>query len=158
MSFAWRDLVWLAVGLLGAYAGVLLARLFGLGSKAPGAVVQSDGAPEGTPSSQSAAFQHELELRRVRRELAELQGRLDSAQAGWQAAWSGVESELSRLKESQESLQTQRHVSPQYGEAMVLARRGLEPEAVAERCGISVAEAGLVCALARGGPEEENLP
>jgi DNA-directed RNA polymerase specialized sigma24 family protein len=42
-----------------------------------------------------------------------------------------------------------RPVTPQHSEAMVLAERGLPALQIAERCGISVAEAELVCALAR---------
>lgn len=40
--------------------------------------------------------------------------------------------------------------SPEYDEALVFARRGLDVEAIAERCGITVAEAALVRALAQG--------
>jgi hypothetical protein len=43
---------------------------------------------------------------------------------------------------------TASHASPQYEEAVGLARRGIDVQAIAERCGISVAEAELVRALA----------
>ncbi|MER2554783.1 MAG: DUF2802 domain-containing protein [Thauera sp.] len=39
--------------------------------------------------------------------------------------------------------------SPEYTEALVLAAQGLNAEMIAERCGISLAEAGLVLSLAR---------
>ena len=41
--------------------------------------------------------------------------------------------------------------SPEYSEAMVLAAQGLNAEMIAERCGITLAEAELVLALGRGG-------
>ncbi|MDA0235099.1 MAG: DUF2802 domain-containing protein, partial [Proteobacteria bacterium] len=40
--------------------------------------------------------------------------------------------------------------SPEYSEAMVLARQGLNAEMIAVRCGITLAEAELVLALGRG--------
>ncbi len=42
-----------------------------------------------------------------------------------------------------------RPVSPQHSEAMLLAGRGVTAAQIADHCGISVAEAELVCALAR---------
>ena len=42
-----------------------------------------------------------------------------------------------------------RPVSPQHSEAMLLAGRGISAAQIADHCGISVAEAELVCALAR---------
>lgn len=41
--------------------------------------------------------------------------------------------------------------SPEYSEAMVLAAQGLNAEMIAERCGITLAEAELVLALGRDG-------
>jgi len=47
-------------------------------------------------------------------------------------------------------LRAQRNVSPQYAEAQALALRGLSAREVADRMGISLAEAELVHALSRG--------
>lgn len=150
MNFGLRELAWLLVGLLGAYTTVVVVRILGLGRrKAPPA-----SAPAHAGQVAAPAFLQELESQQWRRELSGFQERLAATDAAWRAAVAALEVELARLRESQGAIQAQRHVSPQYGEAMVLARRGLEPEAVAERCGISVAEAALVCALARGGPVE----
>jgi hypothetical protein len=41
--------------------------------------------------------------------------------------------------------------SPEYSEALALARRGLAVDEIAGRCGITRAEAELVAALAAGG-------
>ena len=49
----------------------------------------------------------------------------------------------------QQPTQYVRPESPQHSEAMLLAGRGIAAAQIAEHCGISVAEAELVCALAR---------
>ncbi|WP_217126789.1 DUF2802 domain-containing protein [Hydrogenophilus thiooxidans] len=41
-------------------------------------------------------------------------------------------------------------VSPEYAEPLALARRGAEPEELVKRCGVSLAEAQLIWALANG--------
>ncbi len=84
----------------------------------------------------------------------------DPAQFGEQMVKSGIEAELAELrgeiaalKEEVSLLKAARHVSPQYGEAMALAQQGMAAQQVAERCGISVAEAEMVCALSRAKDE-----
>lgn len=106
----------------------------------PGAVTASAAPPAAAPD----AFQLELELQRLRREVAALRAALDVQQQ-----------EIGGLHDSLRSLQTQnerslvsQNASPEYSEALVFARRGLPVEAIAERCGITVAEAELVRALA----------
>lgn len=64
--------------------------------------------------------------------------------------------EVADLREMLTELQTTRHVSPQYAEAMVMARRGLDAQSIAERCTISIGEAELVAALSRNRQEYEN--
>jgi DNA-directed RNA polymerase specialized sigma24 family protein len=56
---------------------------------------------------------------------------------------------MAALKEEVSLLKAARNVSPQYGEAVTLAQKGMAPQQIAERCGISVAEAEMVCALSR---------
>lgn len=74
--------------------------------------------------------------------------------------------EMERMRKEMEELRTTQHVSPQYADASELARRGLSAHDIAERLGISLAEAELVKAL-RGrrqdfdkgeshGPERDN--
>lgn len=58
--------------------------------------------------------------------------------------------EMERMREEMEELRAARRVSPQYAEAMELAQRGLTAQDVADRLGISLAEAELVYALSRG--------
>jgi DNA-directed RNA polymerase specialized sigma24 family protein len=82
------------------------------------------------------------------------------AQFGEQALKAGIEAELAELrrevaalKEEVSLLKAARNVSPQYGEAVSLAQKGLPASQIAERCGISVAEAEMVCALSRARTE-----
>lgn len=58
--------------------------------------------------------------------------------------------EIHELRAELEELRAARRVSPQYAEAMELSQRGLTARDVAERLGISLAEAELVHALSRG--------
>ena len=58
--------------------------------------------------------------------------------------------EMGRMRAEMEELRVARRVSPQYAEAMELSQRGLSAQDVADRLGISLAEAELVHALSRG--------
>lgn len=58
--------------------------------------------------------------------------------------------EMERMRKEVEEIRTARRVSPQYAEAMELAQRGCTAQDVADRLGISLAEAELVHALSRG--------
>lgn len=64
--------------------------------------------------------------------------------------------EMERMRQEMEELRTARRVSPQYAEAMELAQRGLTAQDVADRLGISLAEAELVHALSRGKQNYEE--
>lgn len=81
----------------------------------------------------------------------------DGASFGAELARSHLERELRQLKDEVTVLRNEiaalkaaRSVSPQYEDAMALAQRGLTAQDMADRCGISLAEAELVWALARG--------
>lgn len=140
-----REVVWIVAGLLALYAVMQLGRLHGLRRARRGLkrAVREVGATPPAP----AAFGLELEVQQLRREVAQLRDAQVGIDAVWQEAFRRVEVDLGRLREVLETMQAERSVSPQYGEAMVLARRGLTAEAMAERCGISVAEAALVRSL-----------
>jgi hypothetical protein len=47
-------------------------------------------------------------------------------------------------------------VSPEYAEPLALARRGLDPEALVARCGVTMAEAQLIWALAQSSAPQES--
>ncbi|MBA3032846.1 MAG: DUF2802 domain-containing protein [Rhodocyclaceae bacterium] len=61
-----------------------------------------------------------------------------------------MRAEMERMRAEMDELRLARRFSPQYAEAMELAQRGLSAQAVADRLGISLAEAELVHALSRG--------
>ncbi|HEX5394284.1 MAG TPA: DUF2802 domain-containing protein [Rhodocyclaceae bacterium] len=52
------------------------------------------------------------------------------------------------MRDEIEQLKAARNVSPLYNEALNMAQHGLNAEGIASRCGISIAEAELVAALA----------
>lgn len=173
-----RTAVWIAIALLLCYGGwqVLRAIRGGLRGTRPAvaappaaAVVDEDDADDGdfdyapiparTREPQPAAsiestappaaagpdaFQLELELQRLRREVAGLRAALDVQQQ----EIGGLHDSLRSLQAQRETSLVSQNASPEYSEALVFARRGLPVEAIAERCGITVAEAELVRALA----------
>lgn len=96
------------------------------------------------------AFQLELEVQRLRREVAGLRAVLDVQQQ----EIGGLHDSLAGLREQIDKGLVAQNASPEYSEALVFARRGLAVDAIAERCGISVAEAELVRSLAARGDEE----
>lgn len=58
--------------------------------------------------------------------------------------------EVEQLRAALDDLRAVRNISPHYAEALALAQRGLTAQDVADRMGISLAEAELVHALSRG--------
>ncbi|MBK9019673.1 MAG: DUF2802 domain-containing protein [Sulfuritalea sp.] len=95
------------------------------------------GAAAGDFSRELAVSSRDLEIRRLRQEMDQ------------------VQAEMTRLSEEVSAMRASRNVSPQYSEAMTLALQGVEPEGIAARCGISIGEAELVAALARGKTSDE---
>jgi uncharacterized protein DUF2802 len=146
MNLGLRELVWLVVGLLALYVTMQLGRLLGLRRARQAMFAAPDPEPVESPG-------RDLEMQHLRREVAMLREELASADSAWQEASRRLEAELLRLREGMEGMQMERGVSPDYGEAMVLARRGLTAEAIAERCGISVAEAALIHSLMQSGKQ-----
>jgi hypothetical protein len=63
------------------------------------------------------------------------------------------------MRDEIERLKAERNVSPLYNEALNMAQHGLNAEGIASRCGISIAEAELVAALAnKSEPASEADP
>lgn len=96
------------------------------------------------PDGAAFGFDALLEVRQARMRLDELQQQ-----------HAALQKELGDLREEVAELRALSQVSPVYGEAVNLARRGYDPQLIAERCGISVAEAELVQSLSGGGAEQE---
>lgn len=87
----------------------------------------------GAPPAVAADDFHMRELRELR--LA-MQEDIDALRA-----------EVEALRREMGGFKAARGVAPQYGEAMTLAGSGASAQDIADRCGISVAEAELVRAL-----------
>ena len=91
-------------------------------------------------------FQLELEVRHLQRELEGQQELIALQRAQIEA----LHSELGGLHlQLADAVVAQPTTSPEYSEAMQLAAHGHSAQEIAARCGISVAEAGLVLSLAR---------
>ena len=121
-QFGLREMVIGTAVLLGVYSGIVIIRLSRLSRPKP---------PEPVWKQDPAQFGEQALKSGIEAELAELRG------------------ELAALKVEVSLLKAARNVSPQYEEAVTLAQQGLAARQIAERCGISVAEAEMVCALSR---------
>lgn len=88
------------------------------------------------PDAGAFGFDALLEVRQSRHLLDELR-----------ASHEHMRERIDALSEELKELRAACQVAPVYSDAVVLARRGYDAEAIAERCGISIAEAQLVCSL-----------
>lgn len=86
-----------------------------------------------------------LEVRQLRRDIAQLRDELDAQRNEVSAMREIMASQTQQI----EAARAAQRVSPIYGEALALAQRGMAAEVIAERCSISVAEAELVQSLAQ---------
>jgi len=133
-NFGLREMVIGTAVLLGVYSGIVILRLARLSRPRP-----SGPAPikpvEPVWNQPPAQFGEQVMKAGIETELAELRR------------------EVAELREEVGLLKAARNVSPQYGEAVTLAQKGMAAQQIAERCGISVAEAEMVCALSRKQPE-----
>lgn len=171
-----RELIWLLIAILFGYAVFQLVRALRINPKKSGAghsavdtvTAAKSGPGDGdrefmvpatpgsdTPSSATSppsepggdTFQLTLEVQQLRHELERVQGEFVSQREQVVR----LEEGLVLLREQLDATVASQGVSPEYNEALVFARRGLAVETIAERCGISVAEAELVRSLAQGG-------
>ena len=167
-----REGVWALVAVLVLYLVVILFRLASPRKSAdsgekPGApntllvdasvAAEPEPQPVPPPSPEEEAVSrdllNELEIQQLRRDVAQLRTESDFLRRELAATRRDVDELRDAQQASQqaarEPVQYTRPVSPQHSEAMLLAGRGIEAARIAEHCGISVAEAELVCALAR---------
>lgn len=89
------------------------------------------------------SFSLALEVRQLRRDAAQLRGEIDQLRAEQLVMRQSLSEQSAQL----DAARAAQRVSPMYGEALSLVRRGMSAEDIAERCGISVAEAELVKSL-----------
>jgi hypothetical protein len=161
-GLGWRAVVLVVAALIGVYLVLSVIRLFHVAGKRrkrapqdtmvefsgwkPAAPVDAPTLPPGSAAPESGAtFDHllarssvEVELDRLRRESVHQR------------------EELARLTDEVSRLKAARNVSPLYNEATALAQQGMPASGIAGHCGISIGEAELVAALARGGSEFEH--
>jgi DNA-directed RNA polymerase specialized sigma24 family protein len=128
-NFGLRELVIGTAVLLGVYSGIVIIRLSRMSRPQPPAPVWKQDPTQ---------FGQQMVKTGIETELAELRGEMAT-----------LKDEVVLLQEEVSLLKAARNVSPQYGEAVTLAQKGMAPQQIAERCGISVAEAEMVCALSR---------
>lgn len=166
-----RDGIWALVAILAIYLAFTLFRLSRprggskgdvdtpaahtvLAEETPPPAPVDQASPEPVPEDEtvSRALLNELEIQQLRRDLSQLQTECDFLRRELAA----TRRDLDALRDAQQVAREQappvqyvRPVSPQHSEAMLLAGRGFDAAKIAEHCGISVAEAELVCALAR---------
>ncbi|MBT0962787.1 DUF2802 domain-containing protein [Denitromonas iodatirespirans] len=98
------------------------------------------------PADSAAAggdFGLALEVRQLRRDAAQLRGEVDHLRAELLVIRQSLSEQAAQL----DATRAAQRVSPLYGEALALVRRGMTAEDIAERCSISVAEAELVKSL-----------
>jgi hypothetical protein len=93
------------------------------------------------------AFKIELEVQGLRRELDTLRTTVEHQQGEITA----LRTELGKYATQAGAGETVPGASPEYSEALALARRGLAVDEIAARCDITRAEAELVVSLAAGG-------
>jgi len=97
------------------------------------------------PDASEFGFDALLEMRQTRLRLDELHQQFEALQK-----------EVDGMRDEIAEVRALSQVSPVYGDAVSLARRGYDPQFIAERCGISVAEAELVRSLSGGAEQEEG--
>ena len=172
-----REAIWALVGVLSLYLVLILFRLARPRRvrrpaaevapqtevvAAPPAVAAAAAEPPpaggfaaGLPEIPLAEM-NELEIQQLRRDIGQLRTEQDflrSELVAMRLDMNEIQGTLARAEvqalQPQAPQQYVRPVSPQHSEAMLLAGRGVTAAQIADHCGISVAEAELVCALAR---------
>lgn len=178
-QIAWRDVVLLVAVVAGIYLAIMLLRLMQVGQRrqrksvphaheiaaandaaAPAAAADelpfqfpltpltvhtpAPGYQEPVRPDEAPSFAETLQHSRVEQEVRELRA------------------ELAALREELADMQASRRVSPQYADAMALARRGFDAQGIADHCGIARGEAELVLSLAQGvagnsGGEDDHV-
>ncbi|HRE17339.1 MAG TPA: DUF2802 domain-containing protein [Rhodocyclaceae bacterium] len=105
---------------------------------APEAAAQGEPEPDDAPIPERSAVIEDG----LRRELAQMRDELDALRSEFAALRADLQHEAAQLK-------AQQAVSPLYSDAMKMAGAGHGAALIAERCGISRAEAELVVALVK---------
>jgi len=114
--------------------------------------------PEIAKESAPDPFAIELELQRLRLEIGALRETVEAQQNEIESLRADAECSQATQTETAISLTAQDpDMSPEYDEALALARRGIVADVIASRCGITRAEADLVASLAARGRQREAV-
>ena len=143
-AFGLREAILTTVGLVAIYCALLLMRLLRLRRSKTGLAVESS-----RPLSTDV---QDAQPRPVSSELSSAPagfGEQLAARIGLEADMQQLRAEMAILKREVSELRAARRVSPQYSDAMALARRGFDARGIADECGISIGEAELVLAMSR---------
>jgi len=102
------------------------------------------------------SFAIELELQRLRLEINALRETVEAQQKEIDSLRADVKNPAkTRIEPMIPSVVQEPDTSPEYDEALALARRGIMADVIASRCGITRAEADLVASLAARGRRRE---
>ena len=128
--------------------------------------VYSHGQPEITSPAEVKdapldSFAIELELQRLRLEIGGLREAFETQQKEFDFLRTNLERPAPTTRPESPPISfmttTGPDVSPEYDEALALARRGVMADVIAARCGITRAEADLVASLASRGSRREAV-
>ena len=166
LNFSERDALLLLVALVAGYLLILLLRLSWLGgqrllqrlgrkwqdwrvtrhqhrprpqwARALDMTRPAETTEPSASSASAASFEAHLFRRSIEHEMQQLR------------------TEVNELRELVGQLKSSRSTSPQYSEAMRLARRGANARTIADECAISLGEAELVLAMSRDRQDYED--
>lgn len=112
--------------------------------------------PENVKDTPLDSFAVELELQRLRLEINTLRETVEAQQKDIESLRTDARNSAANRIGPAISLSVQEpDMSPEYDEALALARRGIVADVIASRCGITRAEADLVASLAARGRQRE---
>ena len=106
------------------------------------------------------SFAIELELQRLRLEIGGLREAFETQQKEFDFLRTNLERPVTTTRPESPPIAFMTagpDVSPEYDEALALARRGVMADVIAARCGITRAEADLVASLASRGSRREAV-
>ena len=158
LDFGWREAIWLLAALGMVYLVLVLLSLFRLRrplrSLPPEIATPVIDVPEPPPAVVPEPWPA-ADVRPAAAPAADGQPSFveQLARSGMEAEVRQLREEVANLREELETMKVSRRVSPMYADALELARRGFDARGIADECGISVAEAELVLALARDRAE-----
>jgi len=112
--------------------------------------------PENVKETPLDSFAIELELQRLRLEISTLRETVDAQQKEIDSLHTKVKNPVTApIEATIPSVAQEPDMSPEYDEALALARRGIMADVIASRCGITRAEADLVASLATRGRQRK---